>query len=127
MPSTVEVVGVYPVEASEPVHLIELLIKECVGKISISEITQEVPGQPQSNWQVPYEEKILNGDGTSIKSNPFFGEDSEEDWLGDVRLAFFFHYLDQNKPLKTPFGEVLLPGESAKPERLNYMEYEQPY
>ena len=126
MPPKVDVIGVYPIEATEPVHLIELLIKDSAEKISISKFTQELPDQPQYNWQVPYEETILNDDGTAIKSNPFFGEDSEEDWVGNVRLVFFFHYFDQNKPLLSPFGEISLPSESAKPDRLDFLVYEQP-
>ena len=126
MPSKVEVVGIYPVEASEPIHLVELIINDSDGKFSFYDITQEVPGQTQDNWQVPYDEKILNNDGTSIKSDPFYKEDSEGDWLGDVRVIFFFHYLNLESAMKTPFGDVVLPPESDKPDRLDFAEYDAP-
>jgi len=33
----------------------------------------------------------------------------------NVRLAFFMHYLDADRPLRTPFGEVPLPAPSEGP------------
>jgi hypothetical protein len=126
MPLKVEVIGVYPIEASDPVHLVELIIRDSDGKFSFYDITQEVPGQPKDNWQVPYDEKILNADGTSIKSDPFFNQDTEDDWLGDVRIIFFFHYLNPESLMKTPFGDVVLPPESDKPDRLDFVKYEAP-
>jgi hypothetical protein len=41
-------------------------------------------------------------------------------------LAFFFHYLDFEHPLKTPFGEVQHPAESELPDGLSMIEYEPP-
>ena len=48
-------------------------------------------------------------------------------WLGTLRLAFFMHHLDLERPLSTPFGEVPLRSPNDLPERLRDIEYEEPY
>jgi len=126
MRTSVEIIGVYPVKASEPVHLVEMLIRNSKCAIDVGKITQKLPGQPSSNWQVPYDEKILNATGTKAVADPFLERTKPGLWIGDIRLAFFFHYLDLSKPLETPFGDVTLPAESKKPRRLSGMKYETP-
>ncbi len=122
----VEVIGVYPVEAPEPVYLIEMWIRGAEGLFELCDITQEVPGQPPSNWQVPYSEYILSPLGDKVLTEEFEATERPELWRGDVRLAFFFHYLSFERPLRTPFGEVRLPAESDFPARLSEIKYEPP-
>ena len=101
------VVGVHRVpEAAEPCHLIELLIEAGSESLDIDSITQEVPGQDRADWQAPYDERVLAPDGS--------------------RVAFFFHYLEPNRPLLTQAGPIPLPGETPIPERLRFMKYEEP-
>ena len=50
----------------------------------------------------------------------------EHSWTGDVRIAFFFHYFEKEWPLVTPFGDVKLPRETARPARLVFLDYEPP-
>src|SRR5437868_9865811 len=83
MATKARIVGVYPVEADEPVHLIELLVEGDLEDFDMDKVTQEVAGQPMRNWQAPYNERLL--------------EESE----GKARHAFFFHFLDLNNPLLT--------------------------
>jgi hypothetical protein len=122
--SQIKVIGVYPVEADEPVHLIELSVLGAQGVFKIEDITQEVPGQPRDNWQCPYMEQILSASGDEVLADDYDAPKRPELWRGDMRLAFFFHYLDFERPLRTPFGEVQLPAESELPERLSMLEYE---
>jgi hypothetical protein len=44
----------------------------------------------------------------------------------DIRVAFFFHYLDRHRPLLTPGGPIPLPEPVARPERLSVITYEPP-
>jgi len=125
MPS-VEIVGVYPIDADEPVHLVEIIVHDADGDFDIGAITQEMPDTVRSNWQSPYDEQILSPDGTSVLANRFDAEDQTDHWKGDVRLVFFFHYLELSKPLTTPFGLVPLTTESPVPTRLSSIRYEQP-
>jgi hypothetical protein len=118
MATRVEILGVHPIDADELCHLIELLVHEANGEFDFGAITQEVPGQPRSNWQVPWDEVALDANGASAVANP--------DWIGDVRVAFFFHYLDPHRPLITPFGEALIPAETSQPSRLAFLEYQPP-
>lgn len=106
--ATAKIIGVHPIEADEPVHLVELLVEGDVDAFDIGEVTQEVAGQPKSNWQAPYDERVL--------------EESE----GKVRYAFFLHYIDLKKPLLTPAGPLQLPKPTNRPAHLKDIEYESP-
>jgi hypothetical protein len=126
MRATIEIVGVYPIEAREPVHLIEIQVKNSKGVFDVGKFTQEVPNTPKSNWQVPYDEKILDPTGEKIVADGFLATGKRELWTGNVRMAFFFHYLDLSQPLKTPFGDIALPHETEKPRRLSAIKYVAP-
>ena len=115
------IVGVYAVDAPEPCHIIECWVRGATGEFDIGKITQEIPGQPEDNWQVPWDEYLLNYDGTDGELSP-----SPESLNGDVRVAFFFHYLDLGRPLITPGGDISLPTPTDRPDRLSFIEYEPP-
>ena len=127
MNTTIEIAGIYPVEANVPVHLIEILIKNSKASFDLVEITQEIPDKPKQNWQVPWDEKILDQADENVIADYFSIRERPELWIGNVRMAFFFHYLDISKPLITPFGLANLPIESKKPNRLITIEYESPH
>jgi hypothetical protein len=122
----IEIIGVYPIEADEPVHLIELRVRGAGRVFDIGEFTQEDSERPRDNWQVPYDEQILSASGDEVLADGYRASKRPELWRGDMRLAFFFHYLDFEQPLRTPFGEVSLPTETELPQRLAMIEYEQP-
>jgi hypothetical protein len=108
MATQAKVIGVHPIEADEPVHLIELLVEGNADAFDIGEVTQEVAEQPKSNWQAPYDERVL--------------EESD----GKIRYAFFFHELDHLKPLLTPLGSLPLPEPTKAPAHLQEIVYESP-
>ncbi len=123
MDSQIEIVGVYPIRVDNTVHLIELILHNLNGPIDMADITQEKPGWSRDYWQVPYEERILDSSGNTIVANPWF-DNRLDIWIGDIRMAFFFHDLDLSHPLLTPFGPVMLPEPSILPLRLKNMTYE---
>lgn len=98
------VIGVHPVEAGEPVHLVELEVEGNAADFDFGEVTQEAAGRPRSNWQAVYDEREV----------------------GENRFAFFFHYLDVARPLLSRAGPLVLPPESPVPEHLQDIEYEPP-
>jgi hypothetical protein len=108
MSKAIYIVGVHPVEADEPVHLIEIALAGSVGNFSFGAVTQESPGQPESNWQVAYDEQELSQSGN------------------ESRYVFFFHYLDFTRPLLTSMGPVPIPKPTPRPEHLHHIEYFQP-
>jgi hypothetical protein len=120
----IEIIGVYPVRANEPCHLVELWVRELYGDLPMCEFTQELADRPRDNWQAPYDERVLDVDGTSQVSERF--PQSIDSDGNDVRLAFFFHYLDSSKPLLTPSGPVQIPSETKRPSRLKFFKYESP-
>jgi hypothetical protein len=122
----VEVVGVYPVRAAEPCHLIELMMRGVGPGFDFGSISQPVPGTPSSNWQVPWGEVLLDKDGQEVLASSAELSDRPEQLAGDLRVAFFMHYLDEQRPLKSPFGDICLPKPIARPKRLKAVRYEQP-
>lgn len=96
------------------------------GRFDIEGFTQAQPGQPRSEWQVPYAERLLGHEETPVLWDPWKGPGDESLWRGDVRLAFFFHYLDVDGSLMTPFGDVELRPVTERPRRLHAVVYEEP-
>lgn len=97
--------GVHELHVSEPCYLIEAELSDSEN-FDWGKVTQEVPDLPQSNWQVPWDERPLYKD--------------------KQRWVFFFHYLDLTKPLLTPYGSIPLPLPTPLPEHLTSIEYESP-
>lgn len=106
-------------------HLIEVLVKDSPG-FDPSDFVQPDPGQPEDNWQVAYDERVLNEAGDTALTEPFELARRPDLLRGDVRLVFFMHYLNPAQPLRTPFGDVQLPDVSDRPQRLTAIEYEEP-
>ena len=120
----VEIVGVHKVKATQPCHLIEIIIRNSDKEIDMSCFTQETPGKPESGRQVPYADMFPNSDGSEIIGDVMLDGHNKHYWTGNIRIAFFFHYLDLSKALKTPFGYVKLPEVTKRPNRLKIMKYE---
>ncbi len=108
MANSARVIGIHPITADEPVHLVELEIVVNTEDFNFGEITQELQDQPRSNWQTVYDLRELEGES------------------GRTRFVFFFHYLDTTRSLLSPVGPLDLPPESPVPEYLQGFEYEQP-
>lgn len=118
-----EAVGVHPVEAPEPCHLVEIAVEGVESPFDMGDVTQPVDGRPRSEWQVPWDEHFLDSSGTRVldSSRP----DSPPTGR-DLRVAFFFHHLDLDRPLNTPWGLLRLPRPTMRPARLEFMRYEAP-
>jgi hypothetical protein len=117
------VVGVHRIPAAEPVHLIEILVTGCEASFDVGLITQAVAGLRRENWQVPWDEHFLDTSGSLVlnASHP-----AALPHIPDFRIAFFFHYLDLDRPLETPIGPLGLAAPSERPTRLAFLQYESP-
>jgi hypothetical protein len=124
--ATVEIIGVYPVQAEEPCHAIELWARGLIRPFSFGDFKQKAPDKPERAWQCAWLEHILSTDGTKILAREAEVSSKRELFRGDLRVMFFIHYLDPGRSLITPFGEVDLPRPTPLPERLSIVEYEQP-
>lgn len=105
----IEVRGVHPVEADEPVHLIDVAISGDFDDVDWGSITQPEAGKSPENWQAVYDERDL-------------GRLPD----GRTRAVFFFHYLDVNRPLESAHGPLHLPEPSPVPDELRLIRYEEP-
>lgn len=108
MPERLRIIGVYPVDATEPVHLIEV---EYAGPddLDFYAFTQEIEGQPEENWQAAYDKQELSSENSN-----------------STKAVFFFHYLHFEKPFRTQIGDVVLPPETPMPSYLSHIKYETP-
>lgn len=61
-------------DADEPCHLVEASIDGYVGELDVGEFTQDVPGQPRENWQVPWDERVLDPEGKRQMSEQYPSE-----------------------------------------------------
>ena len=120
----VELIGIYHVSGQKDVHLIELGIKTNHANVDIGQITQMEDWVDPLDWQIPWDEKFLNTEGTKTTED---GMDSSSDNSDYTRLTFFLHYVDFHKPLITQFGALELKNPEIMPERISsIIEYEQP-
>ena len=124
-----QVIGVYPVEADQPCHLIELTICDPDREFNVDHLTQVDENVEKGLWQAAYDERYL--DPQSLEPLPQRpgpeginfppGVSLEPAGRKEYRLAFFFHYLDLAKPLESSFGPLPLPQPSSQPEHLAFM------
>ena len=105
----IEVRGVHPIEASEPVHLVDVAIAGEFDEVDWASITQPDPACEPDNWQVPYDEQEL----------PRLAD-------GRARGVFFFHYLDLMKPLQVGSTLLTMPAPTPVPSDLAAVNYEEP-
>lgn len=103
----IRVLGVHPVPGQGDVNLVEIEVAEAC-ELDWSQITQVIKGVPESEWQVAWDERL-------IESNQ-----------GVNRFAFFFHRLQLNQPLKTQLGLIELPRMTITPKHLLQFDYEAP-
>ena len=105
----VEILGVHPIVAHQPVHLMHITMTHSFEDVDWCMFTQVNPELDESSWQVAYDETLLESlpDGRS-------------------RVAFFFHYLDFARPFMTPAGPLPLPAPLPVPSELSHLVYEDP-
>lgn len=108
-PVPITVVGIYPIEARQPVWLIEVELDAEFDAIEWDSIAQPKANADRSYWQAVYDEQLT--------------EPSEE---GKTRAVFFFHYLRLTEPFQSAYGDLPLPPESPLPTRLEHIQYDEP-
>jgi hypothetical protein len=124
--ATVEIIGVYPVQAKEPCHAIELWVKGVVRPFSFSDFKQEDPAKPNWKWQCAWMEHVLNSRGDKVLACERKISSQPELFQGDMRVLFFMHFLNLRRPLGSPFGPITLAAETSMPARLSIVQYEEP-
>jgi hypothetical protein len=108
MAERMRIIGVHPIPAKEPCHLVEIELKAPFDEFDFGLVTQEMPDEPKANWQVAYDEQQVTN------------------YEAGSRWAFFFHYLDFERPLFTPLGPITLPEPTPVPPHLKAIEYYEP-
>ena len=104
----IEILGNYRI-GNEPWRLIEIQASDVQGALDFDSFALPVPGQPRSNWQVPWDERVLSD-----------GKRSDE-----VRACFFL-FVESDEQLLTPAGPVTLPPASERPRHLDFVQFEDP-
>jgi hypothetical protein len=122
--ATVEVIGVHPVPDVPACFLVEAMIEGSTDVPDFGLFTQRMEDRPRSEWQVAYDEQLLNDGGERVLTDVLVHPPTV--WPHRARVAFYLHNLDADRPLVTPFGEVALPRPSESPSRLSFLRYEAP-
>ena len=99
----------------ETIVMIEMAVDQPNRRFNLTQI-----GQSGSD-QAAYDERYLSEDGESVAS------DWEQPDSDTLRIAFYFHYFDPSKPLRTTYGEVSIPEITPMPERLWRLHPYEPY
>jgi len=98
----------------EGLHLIEMEIEGFDESFDWCEVGQPEPGAAAENRQVPYDELYLTQDGQEALKLM-----SRIPSAKTIRVVFFLHFLDQQAPIRGPWGLVVLPAPSPLPARLD--------
>ena len=101
----VEILGVYPADAPQSCHMIEVKLRGFDDPPDFGEFTQQDPAQPPPNWQVAWDEEMIGETG------------KESHWI------FYLHYVQFNRPLWTPVGPMELPSPTSVPAHLEDFKY----
>jgi hypothetical protein len=101
-------------EQLKSVVLIELLVSNPDERFSLRDFTQPQNGVPQDSWQAAYNETYLTFNGESVIKTKFNELPTESCY----RCAFFFHFFDDEAPLRTSYGDLDCPAAESMPERL---------
>lgn len=99
----------------ESVVLIEVLVQNRDVHFHMCDFTQEQDGLPRDRWQAAYAEAFLTPTGKKlqVKRNGELPPD-----VIDFRVAFFLHFYQPAKTLRTSYGELNCPPVAAMPTRL---------
>ena len=136
MSHNVDVIGVYkvPIEATvwakqgnisetnaetlKKVWLFEVQLDKLDRHFHAPDYTQSDPKLPRKEWQIAYDELFLDKEGKSRVS---------EEVGKAARIVFFFHYLNIDRPLITPYGKISIPIPRPFPNRLlSIVQYDVP-
>jgi hypothetical protein len=122
--SSVAILGCYSI-GRDPWHLIELRLRNVCEPIDFGAFILPLPGAQECDWQVPWDERLLDDSGEKQLADDVSLRRGPEILYGNPRLCFFM-YLCSNEDLRTPFGSVRLPESTERPSRLNFVQFEEP-
>ncbi len=117
--------GLHPVLGVPGCFLLEVEIVGASEPPDFGLFVQAAPGSPPSNWQVAWDERLLDPTGSVVVAE-LWSTSLPSPWPQRARVAFFLHDVDLAQPLATPFGDVSLPEPTARPGRLDAIRYEAP-
>jgi len=101
-------------EQLESVVLVEALVSNRDERFDVGDFTQSNPNMPRENWQAPWAEAYLAPDGESLLVERWSVAPADD----PLRMAFFIHYWNTDRPLQTSYGDVQCSRPQPMPERL---------
>ena len=121
MKPTIEILGVYPVEGSElPCHLIECVVRADDLCAASSKIFHDCSHIRPGLTQAAYDTVILTPSGGQAEPPVCWRNVGGR---SEIRVAFFMHYVNFDKPLVTCAGDLALPPPQPRPDRLSFIKY----
>jgi hypothetical protein len=114
-PTSVEVIGVYHVPEHKGISMVEVSVDTHYTGFDPQGFLKPDPERSPEAWETADDVRYLNPSG-DLMIGDLFQRPLEE--YETTRLVMFFHNLDIQRPLVTPFGLVALPKRRPIPERL---------
>ena len=94
--------------------VVEALVRHPDASFDVGAFTQPDPQQPESRWQVAWNEKFLAPDGQTLLEQVSWGAGQD----AEFRVVFVMHFWKAGLPLSSSYGELSLPKVEPLPERL---------
>jgi hypothetical protein len=101
-------------EQLSSVVMIEALVRNRNPALQMTDFVQSKDGEPKESWQVAWAEAYLTADGLNLAVERW----SDPPASGDLRVAFFMHFWQEQTPLQSSYGEIACPTPTAMPSRL---------
>jgi hypothetical protein len=101
-------------EYMDSVVLIEVAVKNRDRGFDMGDFTQSGDDVSRDNWQVAWAERFLSSDGSEVVVEQF----GKPPATGDLRVAFYLHFWDPAKALRSSYGDIMCPAPTQIPERL---------
>jgi len=111
----IEIIGVYHVPEHKGISMVEVQVDAHYASFDPEGFLKPVSKAAPETWQPADDVRYLNPEGDLMIGDQFQRPLEEYE---TTRLVMFFHDLDINGPLVTPFGLVELPKRRPIPERL---------
>jgi hypothetical protein len=111
----VEIIGVYHIPEHKGVSMIEMRVHAHYASFDPQGFLKPDPERSPEVWEAADDVRYLNPSGDLMIGDLFQRPLADHE---TTRLVMFFHNLDIQAPLVTPFGIVALPKRRPMPERL---------
>ena len=101
-------------EQVSSIVMVEAIVRHRDDRFDVGQFSQRQDAVPEGNSQVAWAEAYLTPDGEALLVERW----SEPPQSGDLRVGFFLHFWQSDRPLRSSYGDVACPAVQEMPDRL---------